>query len=86
MNTDKLLSCQNNTALEGLRKNVVSRKIILSTDGTNGCVERHKVSKGVWHPLHKNILTRVVGVMQVLWPLCPPCDRRESMWSHIGDI
>ena len=37
--TVKVSPCQNKTALSSLRENVILTKIILTTNGTNGCVK-----------------------------------------------
>ena len=63
----KLWPCLNNIAFSVLRENVVPTKVIVTTDGTNGCVKGDIwCQRGFWTPWCRTILVRVVGVLQAV--------------------
>ena len=54
-------------ASSGLRENVILIRIILTTDGANGCVAVTNGTKGsVWYPRCKTINSSAVGVIQAV--------------------
>ena len=72
----------NNMSSISLRENVILTKIILTTDGTNGCVKGDTwCQMGAFGiPYCRTILNSDDGVVQAVWPL--PLVWQMGMWAH----